>query len=148
MKIIPAKNSFLIILLFIVLTGCGLKGNPVPYPAQPEKRPAIKNMEALSTEEAVVLKWNFQDEKGLIKYIGIERSEFGTPGNECKDCPRIFIRIGQVLVKEMMAADKEQRAFSFTDTNVVKNSVYNYRLMLCEDNGNCQEASTVEINYK
>lgn len=148
MKRNQVKNSYLIIVLFIILAGCGLKGNPVPYPAIPDRKPAIKNMEALSTKEAVVLKWNFQDKNGLISYIGIEKSEFGTSGNECKDCPRTFARIGQVPAKEGLTTDKEQRALSFTDSDVVKGKTYSYRLMLCEENGNCSEASSVEINFK
>ena len=148
MKKIPGGNSFLLITLVIILTGCGFKGNPAPYPALPDRKPVIKNMEALSMEKAVVLRWNFQDKYGLINDIGVERSEFGTPGNECKNCPRTFARIGQIIVKADKSADKEQRALSFTDTDVVKGKIYSYRLMLCEGNGNCSEASTVEINFK
>ena len=148
MKKSQVKNSFLIILLLIILTGCGFKGNPSPYPVMPDRKPVIKNMEALLSGEAVILKWNFQDKYGLINDIGVERSEFGTPGNECKNCPRTFARIGQIIVKADMPADKEQRALSFTDNKVVKGKIYNYRLMLCEENENCSEASTAEINFK
>lgn len=149
MKKNQARNNFLIVMLFCVFTGCGFKGNPSPYPAIPGSKPVIKNMEALSSGEAVILKWNFQDKKGLISYIGIERSEVGTIGNECKDCPRTYTRIGQVPVKEAgMPADKELRALNFTDTYTVKGNIYNYRLMMCEGNGNCSEASTAEINFK
>ena len=148
MKNIPAKNSLLIAVLLIILTGCGLKGNPAPYPVTPDRKPVINNMETLSTGDTVLLKWNFQDKNGLINHIGIERSEVGTPGNECKNCPRTYTRIGQISVKAGMTADKEQRALSFTDTNVTKVKIYNYRLMLCEENGNCSEASTAEINFK
>jgi hypothetical protein len=144
----PVKNSLLITMLLIILTGCGFKGNPAPYPVMPDRKPVIKNMEALSTEKTVVLKWNFQDKNGLINYIRIERSEVGTPGNECKDCPRTFAGIGQIPLKAGMPVDKEQRALSFTDSNVVKGKIYNYRIMLCEENGNCSEASTAEINFK
>jgi hypothetical protein len=148
LKNIPAKNSVIVIAMVIVFTGCGFKGNPAPYPALPDRKPVTKNMEAFSTREAVVLKWNFQDKDGLISYIGVEKSEFGTPGNECKNCPRTFTRIGQIAVKAGMPADKEQRALTFTDTDVVREKIYSYRLMLCEENGNCSEASTVEINFK
>jgi hypothetical protein len=141
------KNSFLIILL-IILMGCGFKGNPSPYPVMPDRKPVIKNMEALLSGEAVILKWNFQDENGLINYIGIERSEAGTLGNECKNCPRTYTRIGKIPVKAATPADKEQRALSFTDNKVGKGKIYNYRLMLCEENENCSEASTAEINFK
>ncbi|MGV8059430.1 MAG: hypothetical protein AB2L12_15625 [Smithellaceae bacterium] len=144
----PARNSFLIIALFILFTGCGFKGNPVPYPVVPDKKPVIKNMEALSSEEGVVLKWTFQDEKGFIKYIAIEKSEVGTPGNECKNCPRTFTGIGRISVTEGVPADKQQRVLSFTDTKAEKGKIYNYRLMLCTENENCTEAATAEINYK
>jgi hypothetical protein len=133
-------------LLLGMLTGCGFKSNPIPYPV--DARPVIKNMEALIIGETVVLKWNFQDRNGLINYIGIERSELGTVGNECKNCPRTYARIGQINVKEGKPADKEQKVLSFTDSKAEKGKTYNYRLMLCEENRNCSEASTAEINFK
>ncbi len=141
-------NSFLIILLLIILSGCGFKGNPSPYPVITDRKPVIKNMEALLSGEAVILKWNFQDKNRLIKYIGIERSEAGTLGNECKNCPRTYTRIGQVPVKAGMPVDEGPRALSFEDNKVKKGKIYNYRLMLCEENENCSEASTAEINFK
>jgi hypothetical protein len=144
----PVKNSFLIIALFILLMGCGFKGNPVSYPALPEIKPLIKNMEALSVAETVVLKWNFQDEKGYIKYIAIERSEVGTPGNECKNCPRTFAGIGRVSLNTGISADKELKALSFTDTTALKGKIYSYRLMLCTEEGTCTQAATAEINFK
>jgi len=143
-----ARNSFLIILLLCVFTGCGFKGNPVSYPVMPDKKPVIQNLEAISREEGVVLNWNFRDKNGLIAYIGIERSEVGSAGNECKGCPVTYTRIGQINVKASMPADKEQRTLSFTDTNAIKEKIYIYRLMLCEENGNCSESSTAEINFK
>lgn len=149
MKRITGKNSFLIIVLLAVLTGCGLKANPVPYPVVSVQKPVTENMEVLSVGDDVVLKWNFEDKNGVIDYIRIERSEVGTIGNKCKDCPRTFTGIGQIKVREEKPVDKgQQRALSFTDTKAVKGNIYNYRLMLCEENGNCSEASTAEINFK
>lgn len=142
------KNSFLIIALFIILAGCGLKGNPSPFHAAvSDKKPVITNMKALSAGKDVLVQWNFRDKSGLINRIGIDRSELGTPGNECKDCPRTFKRIGQIQVKTGMPADKEQETLSFTDTTAIKGNIYNYRLMLCEENGNCSEAATAEIHF-
>jgi hypothetical protein len=143
----PRKNSFLIIALFTLLMGCGFKGNPVPHPVIPDKNPVIKSMEALSVAETVVLKWNFHDEKGYIKYIAIERSEVGSPGNECKNCPRTFAEIGRISVKEGISADKEKMVLSFTDIKVVKGKIYNYRLMLCTGEGTCTQAATAEISF-
>jgi hypothetical protein len=144
----PLKNSFSIIILLIIFAGCGFKSNPVPYPPMPDGKPVIENMEALALGKEVVLKWIFLNKNGLINFIGIERSEVGTPGNECKTCPRTYTRIGQISVKEGKPADKERKALSFTDTKAEKGKIYNYRLMLCEENRNCSEASMVEINFK
>ncbi|NTW77015.1 MAG: hypothetical protein HGB33_04420 [Syntrophaceae bacterium] len=144
----PVKSSVLFVLFLVALTGCGVKGNPVPYPPIPAIKPVIEKMEAVSMEEDVLLRWDFQDKSGLISYIKIERSDAGQPGNECKDCPRTFNWIGQINVKEEKTADKEKRELSFTDTKAVKGNTYNYRLMLCEENGNCSEAATAEINFK
>jgi hypothetical protein len=127
------------------MTGCGLKGNPVPYTVLDDNKPVVRNLEIVQTENSTILKWNFQDKDRLIKYIGIERSEAGSPENECKDCPRTFERIGQITLNEAIPQDKE---LNYIDKKVVKGKTYNYRLMLCEDNGNCSEGATVEINYK
>jgi predicted small lipoprotein YifL len=145
---VTVKYSFLIVVMLIITAGCGLKGNPVQFPTLPDKKPVVKNMEAVAADDSVVLKWNLQDKEGLVNYIDIERSEVGTRGNECKDCPRTYAQIGQILVKGAIPADKEPRALRFTDNNVAKERIYNYRLMLCDNNKNCSEASAIEINYK
>lgn len=148
MKKVRTIYSNIILLLLIACVSCGLKSNPVPYPVLPDRKPVVKNMEVFSIEDTISLKWNFQDKDRLIKYIGIERSEVGTPGNECKDCPRTFERIGEVSVKGELSTDKEQTVLNFVDKKVVRGKIYTYRLMLCPDNGNCPEASRAEINFK
>jgi hypothetical protein len=132
----------------MLMTGCGLKGNPIPYTVLADNKPVVRNLEIVQTEDSTILKLNFQDKDRLIKYIGIERSEVGSPGNECKDCPRTFEKIGQITIAETIQADKKQNVANYIDKKVVKGKTYNYRLMLCEDNGNCSEGATVEINYK
>jgi hypothetical protein len=108
----------------------------------------VKDMQAISSDGAVILKWNFQDMDGKINYINIEKSEVGSAGNECKDCPRRFERISQMQIKEIILDNKVSSALSYTDKKVVKGRIYNYRLILCEDAGICLEAAAAEINYK
>ena len=120
----------------------------LPYQSMPDKRPIVKNMKAISSDEAVILKWNFQDKDGKINYINIEKSEVGSTGNECKDCPRTFERISQMQIKGIILDNKESSTLSFTDKKVVKGRIYNYRLILCDDSGICLEASAAEINFK
>jgi hypothetical protein len=146
LKKVPLRNSILLVLI-ILTAGCGLKGNPVPYSTIMGGKPLVENMEAVSAADAVILKWNLRDNDGLIHYIYIERSEIGTPGNECRDCPRTFERTGQITVKGVLPAEKET-TFSFADKKAVKGGIYNYRLKLCENNGNCSDSLPVEINYQ
>jgi hypothetical protein len=132
----------------IIFTGCGLKGNPVSLSAVSDHRQVVQNMKAVSLGNVVILKWDFYNKNVNNNYIAIERSEVGSAGNECKDCPRTFERIGQISLKGLMPEKKESSALSFTDKKVVQGKIYNYRLRLCDDSGVCLEESATEINFK
>jgi hypothetical protein len=147
-KVHRAEYLLLVLFLMLITTGCGLKGNPVAHSRISQLRPQIINLEPVSLDDSVLLKWKFQDENGLINYINIERSEAGASGNECKDCPRTFEKIGSVSVKRAMSVDKEQKALSFADKKAVRGKTYKYLLKMCEENGNCSESSIVEIKYQ
>jgi hypothetical protein len=131
-----------------LFTGCGLKGNPVSLSAVSDPREILQNMKAVSSGDAVILKWDFYDKDTKINFIAVERSQIGTAGNECKDCPRTFERIAQVPVKGIRSENKESNILSFTDKKVVKGKTYNYRLMLCDDSSVCLEGAATEINIK
>jgi hypothetical protein len=149
LKRVPVKYSTVVCLLTLILfTGCGLKGNPVSLSAASDHRQIVQNMKAVSSGDAVILKWDFYDKNVKITYIIIERSEVGSAGNECKDCPRTFERVGLVPVKGIRLENKESNILSFTDKKVVQGKIYNYRLMLCDDSDVCLEGSAAEINFK
>ena len=149
MKRVPVKYSVFACLMTLTLfTGCGLKGNPVSLSAVSEQRSMAQNMKAVLSEDAVILKWDFYDKDARISYIDIEKSEVGSAGNECKDCPRTFERIAQVPVKRIRPENRESNILSFTDKKVVKGKTYNYRLMLCDDSSVCLEGAETEINIK
>jgi len=149
LKKVMVKYSICACLMTVVFfTGCGLKGNPVSLSVASDHRQIVQNMKAVSSGEAVILKWDFCDKEEKINYIAIERSEVGSAGNECKDCPRTFERVGIVPVREMRAENKKTSILSFTDKKVVRGKIYNYRIMLCDDSSFCQEGSIAEINFK
>ena len=149
MKRVPVQyNIFACLITLIIFTGCGLKGNPLSLSAVSEQRSIAQNMKAVLSEDAVILKWDFYDKDTRISYIDIEKSEVGSAGNECKDCPRTFERIAQVPVKGIRSENKESNILSFTDKKVVKGKTYNYRLMLCDDSSVCLEGAATEINIK
>ena len=103
-------------------------------------------MKAVVSDNAVVLKWDFYGKDSKINYIAVEKSEVGSTGNECKDCPRTFARIGQITLKEIKQENKGY--ISFTDKKVTQGKTYNYRLLLCDDFNNCLENAITEINFK
>ena len=149
MKKNPAKYSvFYCLILLIIVTGCGLKGNPIASTSVIDYKNLVKNMEASMLNDSVVLKWDFYNKDGIINYILIEKSEVGSAGNECKGCPRTYERIGKIFVKESAREDKKFKAINFTDKKVERDKTYNYRLMLCDNDAFCSEASNTEINFK
>lgn len=134
--------------MFANLAGCGVKGNPVISYNVISNGQIVKNFKAVSTGSAIILNWDFYYKDSKINYITIEKSELGSSGNECKDCPRAFERIGQVSAKDIRQENKEYRNFSFTDNKVINGKMYNYRLLICEDFNICRESSATEINFK
>ena len=147
MRRVPVKYSVIIFLIpVIIFTGCGIKGNPVI--SIRDNRQVMQNMKAVSTGDAVVLKWDFYDKDAKINYIVIEKSEVGSAGNECKNCPRKFERIDKISVKGVNPESEKADAFSYTDKKVVRGKIYNYRLILCDDSDICLEGATTEINFK
>ncbi len=144
-----SHNSLIICLvLLLIISGCGLKGNPAAIQSIVDYRLIVKDMQAIPTDDAVMLKWNFQDKDAKITFINIEKSEVGSAGNECKDCPRTFEQINQMQIKGIISDKTVSSALSYTDKKVVKGKIYNYRLILCDDAGFCQEAIAAEIDYK
>jgi len=119
----------------------------------PDHEQIVRNMEAVSSGNAVILKWDFYDKDSKVTNIAIEKSEVGSAGNECKDCPRTFKRVGQVPVgpAKPLSENGQKKAynsFSFKDKEVEQGKTYNYRLMLCDDYNVCLKSSATEINFK
>lgn len=149
MKRISVKYSSLILLVLIAnLTGCGVKGNPVVLSNITENMSIISNLKADSTDNVVILNWDYYSTNSRINHIAIEKSEWGSAGNECKECPRTFERIGQVSVKDAKKENKEYIKFSFPDHKVQKGKTYDYRLLICDIYNECRESSVIELNLK
>jgi hypothetical protein len=149
LKKTQVKNSAAFgLVLLVFLTSCGLKANPETVRAITNYKQIVNDMQVISSDESVILKWNFQDIDGKVNYINVEKSEVCSIGNECKDCPRTFERVSQMQIKGIIKDNKVSSALSYADRKVVKGHIYNYRLTLCDDDGICREAAAAEINYK
>ncbi len=140
---VSVKNKIILnLILAVLLTGCGLKTNPVaPAPVVSQKQVQQKLTVSVDRSE-MVLTWQLQDPGGKMRYINIEKSTLGSAGNACKDCPRTFERIGQLPVKA------ENNQYRFIDSLVEKGKTYTYRLQLCDEYGACSESQTVETDFK
>jgi hypothetical protein len=125
----------------MILAGCGLKGDPVPPMRVTSDAQGVLEISAKAVSKSVMLSWRFQNADGRISHIDIEKSELGTRGNLCPECPRTFEKIGQVPVQK-------QPQYQFTDSEVDPGIVYSYRLKLCNGAGVCRESSVVDIELK
>jgi hypothetical protein len=136
------------LIVFANITGCGVKGNPVMLSTIPDKGLILQNFKAASAGNSVQLNWDLSGRDTKSNYIAIEKSELGSAGNECRDCPRTFERAGLVPVKITGRKNEEYNSYSFTDNKVIQGKTYNYRLILCDDFNVCYESYTTEINFK
>ena len=147
MRRISIKFSICCCLIIIAnFIGCGVKGNPVVLSKEPDNVMIIRNFKAASSNSAVVLQWYCQGDDSKINYIAVEKSEVGSPGNECNGCSKKYERIGQVLLKEVKQENKEY--ISFTDKKVTQGKTYDYRLLLCNEFNTCFENVATEIDFK
>ena len=143
MKSVSTKNKIIFsLVLAVLLIGCGLKTNPVPYASSVSQKQVEQKLTVTATEKEVVLQWQLQNPDGTTRYMNIEKSTLGSAGNICKDCPRTFERIGQLPVKV------ENNQYRFIDSLVEKGRIYSYRLKLCDEYGACSESQTVETEFK
>lgn len=140
------KNKILFgIVLILLMAGCGLKANPVPPASAVSQNQGGQKLTVSADGKAIVLTWQLQNQAGMLSHINIEKSQLGSAGNICRDCPRIFEKIGQLQV---LNAKNEKNEYRFADLLVEKGKIYSYRLKLCDEAGVCRESQTVEIDFK
>ncbi len=144
--------NYKIILFFIPIAAvlaCGLKGNPVMLKnVSGNEQQMVRNLKADASGDAVVLTWNVHADAWGNNYIAVERSEWGTRGNECKDCPRTYEGIGQISLNERQTAGKDPGRLVYLDKKVNRGKIYSYRLLFCNQADVCSESAVAEINFK
>jgi hypothetical protein len=128
----------------LLLTGCGLKANPVPLASAPAQNRASQALAVSAEGGAAVLNWRLES-SDRVSYTLIERSTLGTTGNICRDCPRTFEPIDRLPAD---STGEKSREYRFVDSSVGKGNTYSYRLQLCDETGVCRESQTVEIDFK
>ncbi len=129
----------------LLVAGCGLKANPTPSASAVEPKQGKQKLTVSADGNAVVLTWQMQNPDEKISHTTIEKSQLGSTGNICRDCPRTFEKIGQLQV---LNVKNEKSDYRFADSLVEKGKIYSYRLKLCDKADVCRESQTVEIDFK
>lgn len=147
-KALVKYSIFLNLVVTITILGCGVKGNPVISKNIPDNARIVQNFKATASGNEVILEGEIYSRDPQNSSIVMERSELGSSGNECKDCPKKYERIAKIFVKEIKKENKEHNNFSFTDKKVTHGKVYNYQLLLCDDFNTCFKKAVTEINFQ
>jgi hypothetical protein len=147
-KVFVKHNISYYIIMVAIIWGCGVKGNPVVLKNVPDNTQIVRNLKAADSDNSVLLEWDVYAGDFKNNYIAIEKSELGSTLNECKDCPRTYERIGQILLNEKKRESKEYSRFDFSDKKVMRGKTYNYRLLFCDEFDVCSESAVTEINFK
>jgi hypothetical protein len=136
-KLSAGNKSVFVSIAILLAAGCGLKGNPAPQTSGVPAAQKQVTLAAALKDDAVVLTW--QNKKEDDSHANIEKSELGTTGNICRDCPRTYARTAQVSLKNNSR---------FVDKSVEKGKSYSYRIALCDENANCRSSQAVDIDVK
>lgn len=144
-KVLVKYSIFAGMLLAFNLSGCGIKGNPVAVSTMSGNVRIVQNLKASASDNAVILEWDFRDKEYKRGYLAIEKSELGSAGNECRDCPRTYERLSRISLKDVKQQSTDYN--NFTDKKVTRGKTYYYRIMFCDDFNVCFENGITEINY-
>ncbi len=115
--------------------GCGVKKPPfAPELVPPE---AIFDLSYQKEGNAVTLRWTVPTGEALgsagLGGFYIYQGETRLTGSECKDCPVLFHRIGQIGVEDLYVNDTLLSTASF-DVNLTPGFLYQFKVVVFDEN--------------
>lgn len=135
--------SFCFCVLFgLGFHGCGKKGDPLPPGIRPPK--AISDLRAKIAEAGVILRWSVPEMKTGIRNFKIQRSGLPTEGAVCPDCPHEYNIIADISTNDPVLTREEGNFVSYLDSRIIAGYIYTYRIIACDMDGLCSEASNIE----
>jgi hypothetical protein len=134
-----------LILIMFLVQGCGLKANPAPRWIQPLK--LVTDIRLQEEAGGIFIQWRIPEQSLPLTQFQITRSESGTQGQSCPDCPQGEVRIADLMSGEQKLVIVGARVFGYQDTDVKPGRLYRYRVVGCDRTGSCSEASApVELS--
>ena len=138
-------------LLYVMglMSGCGRKAPPKP-PGQPPQA-EVKDLSRSLTEDRLTLAWSGPDGNGSrqSKTAGffVYRSRKKLSGPDCRGCPVLFERIGEISLGTTDPGGSERKVVRYVDT-VEKGYRYFYKVVGYSKNGLVGKGSNiVEFDY-
>ncbi|RZB35250.1 MAG: hypothetical protein SRB1_01018 [Desulfobacteraceae bacterium Eth-SRB1] len=137
------KLSILIVLI-IILCGCGRKALPVPPRHEPP--PTVNDLSSSIEGDMLRLSWTVPEaNKKIMSNLSgfvVYRSKKMVSGSECKKCPLLFKRIADVPVDVINQKDSKKKNMTYNET-LGKGYRYIYKVAVYTNTG----ASGKDSNY-
>ena len=142
------KFSILIIIT-IILCGCGRKALPVPPRHEPP--PAVNDLSSSIEGDMLRLSWTIpKANKRIISNLSgfvVYRSKTMVSGSECKKCPLLFKRIADVPVDVINQKDSKKNIMTYNEA-LEKGYRYSYKVTTYTDSGiTGGESKCIEFIY-
>lgn len=125
--------------LILILTGCGLKGDPIPPRIKPPA--AINDLSAATSRGGILLGWALTDPLEKIGVFQILRSETVRGTEACPECPQDYKRHKTIPVADPTLRRDGEKKFSYNDADVDAGHFYSYRIVVCDRTGICSAPS-------
>ena len=139
------KNLFLLLVLLVILAGCGRKGALVPPEAL---RPApVTDLRVDQRGERLVVSWSrpkrTEGGRPLRKLDGFRllRREILPPGQDCEDCPSAYRVISEIDLEFPLGVVVAGDRFFFYDAGLPEGKRYRYKLFARQKDGSSSPPS-------
>lgn len=129
-----------LLLTSLAVTGCGKKGDPVPYRAKP--LPVITDLRVSPGPAGIEVRWSLPATGEITGNFKITRSERSPDGTICAGCPQEYLPIGIVPAGNERKPASGERSLAYTDADVKAGHRYSYRVAVCTPDGLCGATSS------
>ncbi len=136
---LSTMGAIMILMAVMLVQGCGLKADPAPSQIKPLK--PVADLKLQEKSGGIFVQWRVQEQPIPVTRFRIMRSEFGTDGQGCPGCPPDEKRIADLMVGEAKLVGIGGDVFGYQDTELQSGRLYRYRVIGCDRNGSCGEAS-------